>query len=55
MNTMTNTAEFSHHAAQADHSEFFPTLWRTLVGLLCMSAAIDSVDQELLAHHIVLE
>ena len=55
MNTMTNTADFSHHTAQADHSEFFPALLKKLFRLFCMSAATNSIGQDVLAHHIVTE
>jgi hypothetical protein len=55
MNTMTNTADFSNQTAQADHSDFFPTLMKKLLGLFCMLSAANSIDQEVLAQHIVLE
>jgi len=55
MNTMTNTAEFSNHTAPADHRAFFPALLKKMFRLLCMISALNSVEKELLAHHIVLE
>jgi hypothetical protein len=55
MNTMTNTAEFSHQTAQADHSEFFPTLLSKLLGLLRLSSGMNSIDTALLAERIVLD
>lgn len=53
MNTMTNTAEFSHQTAQADHREFFPTLLSKLLGLLRLSSGMNSIDTALLAERIV--
>ena len=55
MNTMTNTADFSHHAAQADHSEFFPTLLKKLLALFLLTGGVNSNDPALLAERIVQE
>jgi len=53
MNTMTNTADFSSHVAEADHSTFFPTLVSNLLGLLRLSGGMNSIDTALLAERIV--
>ena len=53
MNTMTNTADFSSHIAQADHTDFFPTLLNKLLGLLRLSGGMNSIDPALLAERIV--
>jgi len=53
MNTMTNTAEFSNQTAQADHSDFFPTLLHKMLGWLRMSGGMNSIDPALLAARIV--
>jgi len=55
MNTMTNTAEFSNHIAQADHSDFFPTLLSKMLGLLRLAGGMNSVDTAILADRIVLD
>jgi hypothetical protein len=53
MNTMTNTADFSNQIAQADHSDFFPTLVKKLLALFLLTGGINSVDTDLLATRIV--
>jgi hypothetical protein len=53
MNTMTNTADFSNHVAQADHSEFFPSLWKKLFALFLLTGGVNSIDTALLAERIV--
>lgn len=55
MNTMTNTAEFSNEIAQADHSDFIPTLLSKMLGLLRLTGGMNSVDTALLADRIVLD
>ena len=53
MNTMTNTADFSNHTAQADHSAFFSTLAKKLVALFLLTGGVNSIDTAILAERII--
>jgi hypothetical protein len=55
MNTMTNTADFSNQIAEADHSDFFPALFKKLFALFLLSGGVNSIDTALLAERIVQE
>jgi hypothetical protein len=55
MNTMINTADFSNQIAEADHSDFFPALFKKLFALFLLSGGVNSIDTALLAERIVQE
>jgi hypothetical protein len=55
MNTMNTTAEFANRTAPDAANAFLPALGKKLLGLLCMTAAVQSADKALLAERIVLE
>ena len=55
MNTMNTTAEFTNRTAPDAANAFLPALGKKLLGLLCMTAAVQSADKALLAERIVLD
>ena len=53
MNTMTNTADFSRHAATAGNSDFFAGLAKKLLALFLLTGGVNSIDPALLAERII--
>jgi hypothetical protein len=52
MNTMTNTADFSH-TADAGANDFFAKLAKKLVALFLLTGGVNSIDTALLAERII--
>ncbi|HEX8477934.1 MAG TPA: hypothetical protein VF663_06345 [Telluria sp.] len=53
MNTMTNTADFSRHAADAGANDFFARLAKKLIALFLLTGGVNSIDTALLAERII--
>ena len=53
MNTMTNTADFSHRTADAAKSDFFAKLSKKLLALFLLTGGVNSIDTALLAERII--
>lgn len=53
MNTMTNTADFSHSTTAADQRDFFANLAKKLLALFLLTGGVNSIDPALLAERII--